>query len=283
MKRDAAILIGVGLLLLGSRKKSQSASTAAPDGRPLSRGSFAAAWRERAEQLVKRAESGKSWAARLAKRLGSKEAGEAASRWIGIESGGDPRNTSSLDERGLAQVSKQSLAELGLTEADFAAMNSARTTDEQHADMAAAVIAGEVVSVSAGGDKGISPGWGPKLGPTIDIGKGRLLSFGATPASLGIGIAKVRHGLPLLLKELRAQGHIRTTIPLTIRSALGEKSEVTSGPFKPSARLAAFATGKFSVTGDPARDLLLRFLIPAAVVAHGAEAIPMGGAAKENA
>ncbi len=283
MKRDT-MLIGAGLLLLlGLKKKSPGESVV----QPRLPGNFAAAWRERATQLNKRARGGDAWAARFTKRLGSKEAGDAAARWVGIESGGDPRSSSSLNERGLAQVSKQSLSELGLTEADFDAMTSARTTDDQHADLACAVMAGELIAVAASlADpiKALAPAWGPKVGPSIPLGKGRSLSLGVTPAALGLGVAKLRHGLPLLLKELHAQGHLRSSIPLTIRSALtGAIGEGTPlPPFKPSARLAVFGGGQFTVTGDPARDLLLRFLTSAAVVALGADAIPMGDAVKEG-
>jgi hypothetical protein len=234
--------------------------------------SFADAWDERARELLKRAQSGKAWAARMARRLGTPESGDAASRWIGIESGGNPRASSSLNERGLAQVSKQSLKELGLDESDFNAMDSARTTDDQHADMAAAVIAGEVVNVAAGGAKGLAPGWGPQLGQTVDIGKGRKLALGVAVQELGIGIGKLRHGLPLLLRELRDQGHVRVSVPLTIRSALSKDK-----PFKPSARLAAFAGGPHALTGIASQDLLLRFLVPVAVVAFGSGALGMGG------
>jgi len=80
---------------------------------------------------------------------------------------------------------------------------------------------------------------------------------------------------------LKEQGHLRVTIPLTIRSAL--TGAIGAGtpkpPFKPSARLAAFAT---PVTGNVAADLLLRFLCSAAVVAHGADAIVMGEAFSEG-
>lgn len=287
--RDTAILIGAGLLLLASKKKSPSASDGSAVSRPLP-ANFSAAWRERCAQLNKRAKGGAAWAPRFALRLGSKEAGDAAARWVGIESGGDPRASSSLNERGLAQVSEQSLSDLGLTRADFDAMTSARTTDDQHADLAAAVIAGELVAVAAtlpAPIKALAPAWGPACGPQVVLKAGRVksIALGVTPASLGIGVAKMRHGLPLLLKELHAQGHLRSSIPLTLRSALtGAIGEGTPlPPFKPSARLAAFATGKFVVTGDPARDLLLRFLTSAAVVALGADAIPLGDAVKETA
>ena len=72
------IAIGVGLLLLLSPKKAVASTALAPQ--PSGSKSFAVAWRERAAQLVKRSKSGAVWASRLAKRLGSPEAGAAAAR-----------------------------------------------------------------------------------------------------------------------------------------------------------------------------------------------------------
>lgn len=282
-KRDSLVILGAVALLFLMKKKGGAPGS--ESSVPASSSDFASAWDSRAKSLIARARGGSRWAAMMAKRLGSPDAGAAASRWIGIESGGNPRASSSLNERGLAQVSKQSLQELGLTDADFEAMNAPGTTDDVHADMAAAVIGGEVVSVAAGGDtKALAPAWGPALGPVIELGKGRKLSLGPKPAALGIGIAKMRHGLPLLVKELRNQGHIRTTIPLTIRSALSGAigAGTPTKRFTPSARLASFAGGSHKVTGDPAADLLLRFLVPVAVVAHGEGAIGMGSSGKDS-
>lgn len=266
-KRDLAI--GAGLLLLLTSKRKGAASSA-PVPRPNGK-SFAAAWADRATALNKRAKGGDAWVARMSKLLGGAAVGAAAGRWIGIESGGDPRNESRLSERGLAQVSKASLAELGLTPADYEAMASARTTDDQHAALAAKVIVGEMQATKD--RKAPAPGWGPPVGTATG-----LLTLN------GIGIGKLRHGLPLLVKELAEQGHLRTTIPFTIRSALiGAIGAAEPKPrFKPSARLAAFGKGDSAITGDPAQDLLLRFLCSAAVVAHGADAIVMGEAFSES-
>lgn len=232
---------------------------------------FAEAWATRASQLNRRAAEGLRWADRFAAILGNAPVGLAASRWAGIESSGDPRKSSTMNERGLAQVSKGSLKDLGLTEADYNAMASAQTTDDAHAALAAKVMLGEALGVARLGARGPSPGWGPPIGPMAQLGGKVLID--------GLGIAKLRHGLPLLVRELHVQGHLRSSIPLTIRSALLGSESVT-GPkprYTPSKRAAAFAT---KVTGDPAADLLLRFLCSAAVVAHGELAIPMGAAAK---
>jgi hypothetical protein len=272
--RNRDIAIGAGLLLLLSRTRKAAGSTVlAP---PQSGKNFAQAWAERATALNKRGAGGNPWVARMTALLGNAPAGVAAGRWIGIESGGDPRNESKLNERGLAQVSKQSLKELGLTEADYVAMASARTTDDAHAALAAKVIGGEMLVVSKSvGVRAPDPGWGPPVGPSAFYAGGDRVSVN------GIGIAKLRHGLPLLVRELKDQGHLRVTIPLTIRSALtGAIGAGTPKPrFKPSARLAAFAT---PVTGNVAADLLLRFLCSAAVVAHGTDAIVMGEAFSEG-
>jgi hypothetical protein len=261
------IAIGAALLLLLSRKKAAGSTGPVP---PRSgKKSFAEAWASRAETLLKRSRGGAAWTDAMTTRLGNRPAGEAAARWIGIESGGDPRAQSSIEERGLAQVSRQSLREFGLTERDFDAMISARTTDAQHADLAAKVIIGEMLS-SVSNLNAAEPGWGPPVGPVAGTGGKVTVN--------GIAIGKLRHGLPLLVKELADQGHLRTSIPLTIRSALsGAIGAGTPKPvFKPSARLAAFAKGEHAVTGNPAQDLLLRFLTSAAVVGHGENAIPMG-------
>jgi hypothetical protein len=227
---------------------------------------FAQAWRERATRLNRNAESGLKWADKLGKLLGGVPIGEAAARWVGIESGGNPLNASKMGERGLAQVLKSSLPQLGLTESDFAAMASAQTTADAHAALAAKVIAGTALASARTGARGPDPGWGPPVGPSPFTGGVVTLN--------GIGIAKLYHGLPLFLVEMHKQGHLRVNIPLTIRSAL----VATDGKarYRPSVKAASYAS---KVVGDPAGDLLLRFLCSAAVVAKGVDAIPFGDAA----
>lgn len=267
----------LALLLLFLRRKG-SASAPGKAATPAARADFANAWKTRTTELMARARGGAAWVTRMTTLFGTPAAGAAAGRWIGIESGGDPRISSKLNERGLAQVSQGSLAELNLTQADFDAMTNARTTDDQHAALAAKVIFGEIAQATRTvGSRAPDPGWGPPLGPG--------------PATLqvvtvnGIGIAKLRHALPLLMKEMADQNHIRTSIDATIRSMLtGGTVLVGSGgvkvpPFAPSDRLAAFAKGASAVTGDPTKDLVLRFLAPVAVVSLAEHAFDVGALA----
>lgn len=262
-------------LFLLRRKRPTSAPGVAT---PAARADFANAWKSRTTELMGRARGGAAWVPRMTALFGTAAAGAAAGRWFGIESGGDPRASSKLDERGLAQVSQVELGELGLKPADFDAMTSARTTDDHHAALAARVIFGEIAAATKSiGSRAPDPGWGPALGPG--------------PATLGvvtvngIGIAKLRHGLPLLVRELGEQNHIRTSIDATIRSMLTGGTVLVAGgsvkvaPFAPSERLQAFAKGANAVTGDPTRDLALRFLAPAAVVSLAEHAFDVGALA----
>jgi hypothetical protein len=268
----------LALLALFLMRRKGGASPAGTAATPAARADFANAWAQRTSSLMARARGGLAWVPRMSTLLGTPAAGAAAGRWIGIESGGDPRIASKLGERGLAQVSQQSLAELGLTQADYDAMTSARTTDDQHAALAARVIFGEIAAVTkAIASRAPDPGWGPALGPSP-------LTKGVVSVN-GIGAAKLRHALPLLVRELADQNHIRTSIDATIRSMLtgGTVLAGTSGvrvaPFTPSAALAAFAGGQFKVTGDPAKDLALRFLAPVAVVALAEGSFALGAQA----
>ncbi len=279
--RDLAILAGLALLLYSKRSKGSTTTNRPSENAlvPKPSSDFAALWADRCNALMKRARTGASWAPRMAKLLGSDEAGAAAARWIGIESGGDPRAESKLGERGLAQVMVKTAPELGLTKLEIDKMTSARTTDDEHARLAAKVIVGTMLAASGGTSRGViasgpPPGWGPAI----------LMPDGQFSVN-GIGVAKLRHALPLMLKELILSGiesgtvgHMRSTIPLTLRSALtGAIGSGTPQPvWTPSARLAAFVKGAHALTGNPAADLFLRFLTSAAVVAHAEDAIAMG-------
>lgn len=255
-------------LLLGGKRKDRGEPKSAPLPQPTpappgrtdtsapTLDPFFAAWRTRTFALLPRARTGAAWVGRMSKLLKSDAVGAAAARWIGIESGGNPRAGSSLNERGLAQVAKGTLAELGLTEADYAAMASPATTDDEHAKFAAKVISGETNLALKRAP--VATDWGPEA----------------------IGVGKLRHGLPLLLRELAEQRVMRPTIAATIDAA-------RAGSFKPSARLASFGGGKHKVTGKPVDDLIIRFLGSAAVVAHGDDAprlfrAPDGGAPRGN-
>lgn len=216
---------------------------------PSTTSKLSTAWVKRVNDLAARARSGAAWAPRMAARLGTNDAGAAAARWIGIESGGDPRNVSTLGERGLAQIMERSLPGLGMTRAEFDAMISPRTTDDQHADMAAKIIRNTVLKADKAGMR--APDWGP--GVNADVRAHNILTVN------GIGVGKLQHGLPLLLKELNEQGLLQTSLLGTLVAMAAR--------YKPSELVASFGRGKHAVTGVPRHDLLLRFLAPAAVVA----------------
>jgi hypothetical protein len=66
---------------------------------------------------------------------------DALSRWTGLESGGDPTIVSSLGERGLLQVGKQTQAEGGIDAADWAALTNPDTLPNEHARIASGYAA----------------------------------------------------------------------------------------------------------------------------------------------
>ena len=61
---------------------------------------------------------------------------DALARWTGIESGGDPRIVSSLGERGLLQVGKQTQSEGGITKRDWDELVSPDTMPNEDARIA---------------------------------------------------------------------------------------------------------------------------------------------------
>jgi len=258
------LAIAAILFALLARRKAPTSG-----GVPQMKATFANAWRDRCVHLMQRARSGAVWSSRMAKLLGSEAAGAAAARWIGMESGGNPRVVSPLKERGLAQLAPVSIADLGFTNAEYEAMIDPKTSDDKHAEFAARVIWMEIVkSTKSAGTPAPAPGWGPPIGPSS-------LTSGVVSAN-GLAFGKIRHALPLLLREMKEQGHIRASIESTMRSMMtGGTSIEASGnagvrvpPFKPSARLAAFAKGGHAVTGNVTHDLIVRFLAPVAVIAH---------------
>lgn len=223
---------------------------AAASGRRAPDRSFESAWNERVAQLSRRADSGRRWieplvehGARYTHATDPRAWAVAASRWVGIESGGDPLRRTSLEERGLAQVMRSSLSSLGLTESDWRAMADPATSSATHADIAARAISGSTaragkLAVQHGGS---IDGWGPG----------------------GIGAGKVYHGLPLLWRELLEQRLVRPSIAATVEAA--------RETYRPSSRVARYAR---RYTGRTVDDLMIRFLAPAMVVAygHGADA-----------
>jgi hypothetical protein len=181
----------------------------------------------------------------LAKALGGdSNAATAAARWVGIESGGDPHNVTDKGEYGLAQGEKENY-----TAADWAAVRDIKTTDEQHATIAVHLILRSVKATI--GTPTISPG--------------------------AMGMGKLYHALPGLVKELRAQHALKATVAETLAMELGS--------YKPGTQVALFvAAKKWAKTGNVNQDLALRFFAPAAVVAYGDDAVLLLDAiAKANA
>jgi hypothetical protein len=267
-------LFALLFLRRGSGGKSSGRSAT-----PTTRAQFANAWKQRCVELMARARTGAAWAPRMSAVLGSDLAGAAAARWIGIESGGNAVAVSPLAERGLAQVSPGSFAELGLSQADFDAMNDPKTPADRQAQLAGRVMFACVAKATQiAGFRMPPPEWGPALGPSALTTQ--------TVSLNGIASGKVYHALPALAVELAKQNHWRTTIPLTVRSMLtggfinvAGRGQVEVKPFAPTDQLARFARGKEARTGDVVMDLALRFLAPAAVIGRAELAFELGGEA----
>jgi hypothetical protein len=133
-KWEIAAAVGVGIWALS---RSSKASTSKPGSSPGSTDADA--------KLLSRANQShaEQWIPILVYDLGTPQAkAEAAARWFGIESAGDPRAVSSMGERGLAQITKTSaLTEKALTQAEWDAMADVTTSLQDDARIALKVIA----------------------------------------------------------------------------------------------------------------------------------------------
>lgn len=193
---------------------------------------FDQAWEKRCRELLKRATTGARWVPDLERGGLAPDAAVSAARWIGIESGGNPLARSPLDERGLAQSMKH-----GHTAAEWAALANPKTTSDVHVKLAIKTITTAV--------------------------KGTTGQTTLTPQTIGLG--KLYHGLPLMVKELRNQGLLKETVAATLVAMIDG--------YKPSAKVASFVKGKNATLGNPVADLALRFVAAPAVIAYGDAAL----------
>lgn len=251
---EVAALLALLALLFG-RKKSESKKSESPKGTsytssdlksdlsPLALPAaslpapgetvFAKAWKERCHALLKRGTSGAKWIKPLELAIGGEatSAAAAAARWIGMESGGNPAAKSALNERGLAQGMKASYPPKDWT----ALQTPTKLTQSQSADIAVRLMSRMLDGV-------------------------KLVEFTAG----NLGVAKLYHALPLLVKELRDQKLLKpnaTTVIETLAAMLAS--------YKPSARVVAFVSGQYAVTNDPRQNIALRFFAPCAMIAYG--------------
>jgi hypothetical protein len=86
-------------------------------------------------QLVNRARTGERWASVFESIGASPTLAAGLSRWVGIESGGNPRAVSRLDERGLLQA-LPTTRKAFFNDAEWAELGDPATTDQRHAELA---------------------------------------------------------------------------------------------------------------------------------------------------
>lgn len=87
------------------------------------------------QQLVKRAATGRRWEPVFESVGASPTLAAGLARWVGIESGGNPRAVSRLDERGLLQA-LPTTRKAFFTDEEWAKLGDPATTDEEHARLA---------------------------------------------------------------------------------------------------------------------------------------------------
>lgn len=123
------LIIGALLLLIG-RKASASTSTSAPAkvNAALTR---IAGLQARANQA-----SAKAWIPDLIAAGASPALAEMLSRWIGIESSGDPTKPSSAGEYGLLQLMPATRKGAGFSDADWADLKNPATSRARQAQLA---------------------------------------------------------------------------------------------------------------------------------------------------
>jgi hypothetical protein len=125
MKSDTLLMIAVvaGLLLLGGSRVSDLPRK--KEGDDVNED----------QALAARAATGRRWAD-VFERLGTpSELAGGLARWVGIESGGNPRAVSRLDERGLLQA-LPTTRKAFFSDAEWAELGDKATTDERHAALA---------------------------------------------------------------------------------------------------------------------------------------------------
>ena len=129
-----------GLAWLLTRSKSAAAADATPPAggtTPRATGYSAADVDKRIAALAARASQARaqSWVPHLERAGAPPSVAKGLARWIGIESAGDPKAQSRLNERGLLQI-MPSTAKMVFTPQEMARMESPTTTNEEHARMA---------------------------------------------------------------------------------------------------------------------------------------------------
>lgn len=128
----AEIAIGIGLLLLASKKKG-GASASTPG-----KGESDGARMDDGISLLARANqsAAQKWVTLFRSQDVPEQLAQALARWAGIESSGNPLAQSKLGERGLMQIGPASAKDGNVTPAQWAEMISPATTNEEHAKIA---------------------------------------------------------------------------------------------------------------------------------------------------